>query len=58
MKKYTYAQIANDFCLWGEYVDTSGIDTREKFEAMTESEKIAIQVKCFGPESAAESADE
>jgi hypothetical protein len=50
---HTYAQIAKSFALWGEYVDTAGLDSRETFDTMTEAEKIAVQVACFGPEKAA-----
>jgi hypothetical protein len=50
MKTYTYQEIAESFVLWGEYVDPSGIDTEEAFDAMTTDEKIAFQEKCFGSE--------
>jgi hypothetical protein len=50
MKTHTYSEIANDHTLWGQYVDTAGLDSREKFDAMTEAEKLAVQVECFGAE--------
>lgn len=53
MKTHTYSEIANDYTLWGQYVDTAGLDSREKFEAITEDEKIAMQVACFGAEEVA-----
>lgn len=49
--KPTYAEIANSFALWMEYVDPSGHDTQEKFDSMSTEEKIAFQEKCFGPEA-------
>lgn len=51
MSTPTYAEIAASFDLWIQYVDPSGCDTIETFEAMSVDEKIAFQVKCFGPES-------
>jgi len=53
MKTHTYSEIANDYALWSEYVDTAGMDTRERFDSMTQAEKVAIQEDCFGLESAA-----
>ena len=50
MKKHTYLEIAHDYRLWMEYVDTAGLDSREKFDTLTESEKLAVQIACFGPE--------
>lgn len=46
----TREQIASDFSLWMEYVDPSGIDTEESFDAMSIERKIEIQNECFGPE--------
>ena len=48
---YTYCQIANNFRLWTEYVDTLGLDSKDTFASMPEAEKIQILVECFGPES-------
>lgn len=50
----TYEQIANDFALWMEYVDPNATMTEEEFEAMSVEQKIALQVECFGPETAAD----
>ena len=47
-KAKTYAEIAADFNLWGEYVDTSALTTREEFDAQTIAEKIEFITKCFG----------
>lgn len=46
----TYAQIANDFRLWQEYVDPSGNDDKARFDAMTVEQKLNILAECFGPE--------
>ena len=48
--KITYAEIANNWNLWIEYVDQDGTMTREEFDAMTADQKIALQVEAFGPE--------
>ena len=48
---HTYAEIANDYSLWEEFVDISGFTSRAEFNAMTEAEKVAFIEKCFGPES-------
>lgn len=49
---YTYEQIANDFRLWGEYMDPSAEMTEEEFDALTTDQKVALQVEAFGPENA------
>jgi len=46
----TYAQIANDWDLWAEYVDPAATMTQAEFDALTISEKVALQTDCFGPE--------
>lgn len=46
----TYTQIAGDFDLWQEYVDTAGTITREEFDAMSHADRVALQVEAFGPE--------
>jgi hypothetical protein len=50
--QYTYQQIAENFSLWSEYVDPSGLHSQEDFDAMTLEEKIDFQVKCFGAQEA------
>lgn len=50
MSKHTYAEIANDWNLWAEYVDPAGVDSEEEFDAKTEAEKIAFMESCFGKE--------
>jgi len=48
--KHTNEQIANDWNLWNQYVNPSGAQTIEQWEALTISERIAIIVECFGNE--------
>ena len=50
MSKYTHSEIANNYNLWSEYVDTQGLDSEAKFDAMSEAEKIKMIVDCFGVE--------
>lgn len=47
---HTYTEIANDYTLWIQYVDASATMTREEFDAMTQEQKVDIQVEAFGPE--------
>lgn len=47
---YSYSAIANNYSLWMEYADPSGLDTEAAFNAKTEQEKIELLVACFGPE--------
>ena len=47
----TRAEIAANFTLWGTFVDQSGLDTRERFDALTEAAKLAFMDDCFGPET-------
>lgn len=49
----TRAEIAASFTLWGTFVDPSGLDTRERFDAMTEAARLAFMADCFGPETPA-----
>ncbi len=46
----TYKETANDFSLWMDYVDPMATMTEAEFDAMTETEKIQLQVDCFGEE--------
>lgn len=48
---YTYAEIAADFSLWIEFVDTDATMSREEFNAMSIDEKVNLQIEAFGPES-------
>jgi len=47
----TRAEIAASFSLWGQFVDPSGLDTRERFDAMTDAAKFAFMADCFGPDT-------
>jgi hypothetical protein len=50
-RTYTYAEIASNYRLWMEYVDPSGIDTPEAWEAMEMERRLEIIAACFGEES-------
>ena len=50
MNRPTSEQIANNFGLWGEYVDPDATMTREQFDAMTTDEKLSMMRECFGSE--------
>ena len=39
--------LANNFELWGEYVDPDATMTEAEFDAMTEAEKIALIEEVF-----------
>lgn len=54
MNQATYAEIANDWNLWNEYVNTDATMSREEFDALTTEQKVALQVEAFGPEQDAE----
>lgn len=49
-KNYTYEQIAEDFDLWGEYVDPNATMSEKEFDEMTTEDKVQMQVDMFGPE--------
>ena len=53
-QQHTYAEIAANWNLWIELVDTNATMTREEFDALTVEQKVAMQVEAFGPEQAAE----
>ncbi len=46
------AQIANDWNLWNKHVNADAAMTREEFDALTTEQKVALQVKAFGPKAA------
>ena len=50
-QQYTYDQIAEDFRLWQEFVDTGAEMTEEEFEALSTEDKVRIQVEAFGEEA-------
>ena len=47
-----YADIINDYDLWMEYVDPSGVDSEQDFNRMTVGEKLDIIKSSFGLEDA------
>lgn len=49
--KYTYEEIADDFRLWGEYMDPNAEMTEEEFQTLSTEEKVAMQVEAFGAEA-------
>ena len=52
----TQAAIASSYTLWCEYFDTLGIDSREDFDAMLNSEKMEMLAFGFGADVDIESA--
>jgi len=49
-RRYSYLEIARDFDLWQEYVDTNAVMTEVDFNALSDEEKIDILTEFFGPE--------
>jgi len=47
---YSYLEIARDFDLWQEYVDSDAVMTEVDFNALSVEEKIDIQTEFFGTE--------
>ena len=46
----TYAEIAADFRLWGQYYDVDGHDSRKQWERMTFRDRMAKLRAAFDPE--------
>ena len=57
MKRYTMTEIAEDFNLWGEYVDPGANMTEEEFDALTTEEKVQMQREMFPYEAKEEDAE-
>lgn len=53
-KQYTYEQIATNYELFADYVDTAATMTKEDFEKLSVEEKIGMQTEMFGEESSDE----
>jgi len=53
-KNYTYEQIAQNFELWGEYVDPHAEMTEEEFNELSIKEKVEMQAEMFGPDETSE----
>lgn len=49
-RTHTYAELAADYRLWMEYIDPSGIDTPEAWDAMPIERRVEIITGCFGEE--------
>jgi hypothetical protein len=54
MSQATYTEIANDWSLWNEFVNTDAAMSRDEFDTLTIEQKVALQVEAFGPERNAE----
>jgi hypothetical protein len=44
---HTILNLATDYRLWGEYVDSAALDTEEAFNNMTVEEKVKTCIDCF-----------
>lgn len=49
--QYTYEQIAEDFALWGEFVDPNAEMTEEEFNSLSIEKKVQLQIEAFGEEA-------
>lgn len=58
MTRPTYANLASDFGLWGEYIDPDMTYSEEEFEAMGYEGRLALLNKEFGPEEEPEQDDQ
>lgn len=47
-KNYSYEQIAEDFELWGEYVDPNATMTEQEFDELSTDDKVKMQEEMFG----------
>lgn len=57
MKHPTYAQVASDYNLWGQYVDPQNTMTEEEFDNMSFEELLQMEIEIFGPEPEEEDED-
>jgi hypothetical protein len=48
MTNHTYTEIASDYCLWVEYVDTDATMAEAEFDATSIEEKVRLQTEAFG----------
>ena len=44
----TRTEIATNWTLWNEYVNTDATMTRDEFDALSTEEKLALQAEMFG----------
>ena len=54
MKRYTMAEIAEDYELWCEYVDPGATMTEDEFDALSIEEKVQMQREMFPGDAAEE----
>lgn len=50
-QQHTYTEIAANWALWNEYVNTDATMSRDEFDSLTTEQKVALQVEAFGPEA-------
>lgn len=58
MKKPSYADVAESFSLWCDYVDPMATMTKEEFDAMTIDQKVKMQEDIWGEEETEEEEEE
>lgn len=49
-QNHSYEEIANDYSLWIQFVDSDATMTEAEFEALSIEEKVKLQVDAFGAE--------
>jgi hypothetical protein len=47
-QKHTLADIANNWALWNEFVNTDATMTREEFDVLSIQYKLGLQIQSFG----------
>ena len=45
-----YTEVAQNWNLWIEYVDTDATMTRAEFDALSVEQKVQMQIDAFGPD--------
>lgn len=55
-REHSMIEIADDFDLWGEYVDPNATMSEEEFNALTTAQKVEMQREMFPYEAAEEDA--
>ena len=48
MNQHTNTEIATNYALWVEYVDTDGTTTKDEFDSMSTEQKLALIGAAFG----------
>lgn len=49
--QFNYTEIATDYSLWIQFVDTDATMTEAEFDALTVEQKVNLQVEAFGEEA-------